>query len=177
MVDRCLCFHPNKAILADISNKNLSITNNNANTNINTNTKFDIVICLWNVLGHIENENKRIIAFKNIKNITQNNGLLFFDVSNRYNAKHYGIRCVFKNIINNCFLKRKENNIKYFIKITDNLSVKTKSHFFSLKEIKKILKKVGFKIVKIYFIDYKNGKCHLWNQFRGQIFVIAKNKL
>jgi 2-polyprenyl-3-methyl-5-hydroxy-6-metoxy-1,4-benzoquinol methylase len=55
-----------------------------------TGDPFDAILCLWNVLGHIESNQKRLTALKNMKGLLSPKGTIFIDVNNRYNANSYG---------------------------------------------------------------------------------------
>lgn len=45
--------------------------------------QFDVILCLWNVLGHIPSTEKRITSLKNIKSLLSPDGQIFLDVNNR----------------------------------------------------------------------------------------------
>ena len=53
--------------------------------------RFDVITCLWNVLGHIPGPDKRIRALTNAAQLLSPNGRLFVDVIHRYNVRSYGI--------------------------------------------------------------------------------------
>ncbi|NMB56417.1 methyltransferase domain-containing protein [Candidatus Beckwithbacteria bacterium] len=136
---------------------------------------FEVITCLWNVIGHIEGIENRSLALKNMRKILNKNGYIFLDVSNRYNLKHYGLKIVLKNVVQDLLKKNPNNGDVYFnMKVDQDKIIPTKVHFFTLNEIKKMFKASGLNIYKILFIDYKSGKI-MPNQFLGQIFVIAKN--
>ncbi|MDQ3919151.1 MAG: class I SAM-dependent methyltransferase, partial [Acidobacteriota bacterium] len=52
--------------------------------------KFDAVTCLWNVLGHVETQAKRLAALQRMRALLADGGLVFLDVNNRCNARAYG---------------------------------------------------------------------------------------
>ena len=61
-----------------------------AETIVYNKNKFDVILCLWNVIGHINSNDNRIKALNIMSELLSSNGLLFIDFSNRYNAKYYG---------------------------------------------------------------------------------------
>src|SRR3989344_5803927 len=80
---------PGATILKDdISNAEFKLEN-----------KYDVVLCLWNVLSHIVFD-RRVTALKNLASLVNDKGFIFLDVNNRYNAVHYGIKATLKNICN-----------------------------------------------------------------------------
>lgn len=133
--------------------------------------KFDVVLCLWNVLGHINSRENRIKALSKIKNLLTENGILFFDVNNRHNAVSYGWFSVFKRIISD-FIKPddKKGDTSFSWKIGDKV-FPGKGHLFTPKEIKFLVKQSGLKIKRRLAVNYTNGKisnCVL----KGQLFFI-----
>jgi len=138
-------------------------------------SKYDAVMCLWNVLGHVSPHKKRLQALKNIRSILANNGTAFVDISNRYNTKYYGFEKVWKNIKED--LKRpsyKNGDFNYIIDVGLK-KIPSVCHFFNPWEVEKIIKKSGLKIVKKYYINYENGSTekYFWN---GHIFFILEKK-
>ena len=52
---------------------------------------FDVIICLWNVLGHILPSAKRQEVFCQFRRLLSAKGKIFIDVSHRYNLHYYGL--------------------------------------------------------------------------------------
>ena len=71
---------------------------NTAAEDLDLEYKFDVITCLWNVLGHVENQKLRIKALKRMSNTLGENGRIFLDVNNRYNVSAYGFTNIMKNI-------------------------------------------------------------------------------
>ena len=137
------------------------------------NKKFDIVTCLWNVLGHLKNQNCRIKALKNIKSLLNKDGIAFIDVNNRYNAESYGYFQVFKRIIHDFFIFNETNgDTNYFWEIEGN-KINAMGHLFTPFEIENLIKKSGLRIYKKVIVNYDNGRitnCYL----KGQLIYILK---
>ena len=53
--------------------------------------RFSVITCLWNVLGHIETNQKRLAALARMRRLLSDDGVIFIDVNNRYNAVNYGV--------------------------------------------------------------------------------------
>ena len=128
-----------------------------SSTESKSDKKYDLVLCLWNVLGHITAD-KRKIALRNIASLVNNNGIIFLDVNNRYNIANYGIKSVFKNILKDIFIPKKSNG-DFDLKIDiDGTRINTIVHIFRPIEIENLLKSAGLHISKRKIIDYKTGK-------------------
>lgn len=145
-----------------------------ASSKIQLNGKYKIVMCLWNVLGHISTNEKRKIAMLNMKNLMDIGGIIFLDVNNRYNIAQYGLKNVIKNICRDIFLPQKTNGD---FEISFNIGsdyIKTMVHIFSPFEINKLIKQAGLKVMERKIINYKTGEfCH--SIFGGQlVYKISK---
>lgn len=60
--------------------------------------QFDLVTCLWNVLGHVHGAAQRCRALANLAWLLAPDGLLILDVNNRWNVRSYGWRAI-RNIV------------------------------------------------------------------------------
>ena len=135
------------------------------------NQKFNLITCLWNVMGHIDSRKERLASLVNLRKLLSEDGLLIIDVNNRYNF-NYGLVNVFKNIIKDIFpynSKKKgwfrfEHREKFF-----------PVYLHSPFEILRDLKHIGFKDFKTFTVDYNNGKIYR-NLFFGQLLIIAKTR-
>lgn len=135
--------------------------------------KSDLVLCLWNVLGHIETEEERISAIKNISNLLNVNGVVYLDVNNRYNAKQYGFKNVVRNILKDLvFFNKNNGDFSFSFKEGEN-DIKTKVHIFNPYELDKYFKMYGLKILDKKFINYSTGEIES-NIFSGQILYKLK---
>lgn len=137
--------------------------------------KSDLVLCLWNVLGHIETEGERVSVIENITNLLSDKGIGFLDVNNRYNVRQYGFKNVIKNILKDIFSPNNKNGDFPFNFKKEELDIKTSVHIFNPYEVDKYLKNAGLKIVDKKFIDYDTGKIGS-NIFSGQILYKIKKR-
>lgn len=128
---------------------------------------FDLILCLWNVLGHVDTFDERTQILKILKSFLSKDGVIAIDFNNRYNYKHYGIVNVFRNILKSAFVKEpgwfdiKNHNIKVYIH----------SYF----EIKHMISQAGLKIKSIRIVDYDNGDEYR-NLFKGQFLFYLQSK-
>jgi len=135
-----------------------------SSTEFKLENKYDIALCLWNVLGHIEFDNRKV-ALKNLASLIYNQGIIFLDVNNRYNISHYGIKNVLKNICRDMFVPRKSNGDFELNIDTNKGKINTTVHIFNPYEIERLFKSAGLIILKREIISYDTGeiKDNFWN--------------
>lgn len=126
--------------------------------------QFNIALCLWNVLAHVDNP---LVFLKAIHSLLQKEGTLIFDVNNRFNIKEYGIKNVIINLLKNSIFK---NSGSFTLNTNE---IKTKVYIYSLAEITALLNEAGFEINFVKFINYKTGEVEK-SQWSGQIFLECK---
>ena len=120
---------------------------------------FDSITALWNVFGHIEFIDN---TFAEIKERLNHGGTFIFDVNNALNVHEYGIISTMRNFWK--FYCRKE-------KLTFSLSredVCTNVYFRPLRWYKSELKRAGFSVIRVKFINYSTGL--KTSRFRGQFY-------
>lgn len=165
MLSLCSKLHGMEIILQDISDKNFNLEK-----------KVDIVLCLWNVIGHILEPDARKRALKNIYKMMNSDSALYIDVNNRYNVANYGLISVVKNIINDLFISvNASGDFDLRIKKEGDY-ISTKVHVFNPFEIEKIFKEAGLKIIDRKIIDYSTGK-QKFSIFSGQLVYKLKINL
>ena len=125
-----------------------------------TNSKFDVITCLWNVIGHIPNTNNRLMALKRMHDLLKSGGVVFIDVNNRYNARSYGWGEIMKRVVYDLiFPKNNKGDTIYKLKI-DEQTITGMGHLFTPREINNLIKNAGFRIKKCYVLDYRTGVEH-----------------
>ena len=150
------------------SNQDLS------STKFQTNDKYDVATCLWNVLGHLGDEQQVLSGLRNIKKSVRQNGIVILDVNNRHNISQYKWKAV-RNIIKDFFAYKFENgDIKFNISI-DGQNIPSCVHIFSKYEIEKLLKAAGFDIKSKFYINYASGSIE-HSTLRGQLCYVLTVK-
>jgi 2-polyprenyl-3-methyl-5-hydroxy-6-metoxy-1,4-benzoquinol methylase len=137
--------------------------------------KFDIVLCLWNVLGHIPDYPNRLKSLNNMKNLVSEKGRIFIDVNNRYNAKSYGyFKTLFRIIYDFVFPGYTNGDVHYQWEI-DGEKIPAKGHFFIPSEIKSLISDTNLNIINLKIINYETGKEERFF-FQGQMLLELKHK-
>jgi 2-polyprenyl-3-methyl-5-hydroxy-6-metoxy-1,4-benzoquinol methylase len=134
-----------------IKNEKVSIYNISAN-DLNTNLKFNLITCLWNVLGHFPNKQNILDLFKKIDHLLSDDGCFIFDVNNRYNISQYGKESVAENIRLD-YIKDENSGWFELNKGKDS----TKVYIHSPFDIHDYLKGTDLFIKEVLYIDYNTG--------------------
>lgn len=150
--------------------KNLTIANNSF-FDFETDRKFDLITCLWNVIGHIESNTLRKQFFQIIEKRLNNGGVFYFDVNNRYNIAHYGYSNVMKNLEMDS-LNPSESNGVFNVGEGDK---KTKVYIHNPFDVPKYVKDLNLEIQKTWFVEYKSGEIKD-TFFEGQLFYKITKK-
>lgn len=138
--------------------------------------KFDVITCLWNVLGHISTQKKRLKALINMKKLLKGNGKIFIDVSNRYNIAYYGWLNVITNMIRDLIFHSERNGeFAYDLHINKLISIPSSNHFFTPYEMKALIEEAGLFIDRQLYINYSTGLIES-TFLKGSLFYILKVK-
>jgi len=115
---------------------------------------FDLVTCLWNVLGHVSRAD-RTTALRNMRRVLTPTGRVFLDVNNRYNIAAYGWRRVAANRLRDA-LCGDGGDVVATVSV-DGTTLRTYSHLFEQREMVRLVRSGGFYVRKIWSVDYQTG--------------------
>jgi 2-polyprenyl-3-methyl-5-hydroxy-6-metoxy-1,4-benzoquinol methylase len=120
--------------------------------------QFDVITCLWNVLGHLEGPQQRASALVQFRKILAPQGMVFLDVNYRYNAESYGWSITFWRMAGDFFLRSvKQGDVAVAWKAGDG-TIHTTGHVFTHREIKRLIRPAGLKIMRRWIISYETGR-------------------
>jgi SAM-dependent methyltransferase len=136
--------------------------------------QFDIILCLWNVLGHIPDPSARIQALRRMAELLSPTGRLFIDVNNRHNAASYGhLRVLGRRAIDALFPDYRRGDASFEWHVGGKI-FPTTGHLFTPAEIASIISDCELKIIKRIAVDYGSG-IGSHNPFNGQLlFILGK---
>ena len=134
--------------------------------------RFDLVMSLWNVLGHVGGPNDRLAAIRQMRAQVNNDGIVIVDVNNRHNAAAYGWPKVLRNLASDRFRGNQAGDFLVTRQTSDRL-VSTIVHLFALEEIIELFRSAGLRPKQTYFLDYESGQ-PARNRWRGQLCVVAE---
>lgn len=137
--------------------------------------RFDVITCLWNVLGHVQGAENRRRALRGMAKLLAPGGKIFLDLTYRYNAKSYGWyktagRFLFDELFPN------ENNGDVRVEwLLPSCQYRTYGHVFTRKEVRSLAISAGLKIEETAFVDYATGKrCDFG--FQGNLFYVLRRE-
>ena len=120
--------------------------------------RFDMITCLWNVLGHVRSRENRGQTLKAMAKLLSSRGRLFVDVNHRYNARAYGWIATSGRWVYD-FLMRNVNtgDVTATWDIGEGDSISTYGHVFRHREIVELAEAAELEIEERILIDYDDG--------------------
>jgi 2-polyprenyl-3-methyl-5-hydroxy-6-metoxy-1,4-benzoquinol methylase len=122
-----------------------------------TGLKFDVIICLWNVLGHIQTTEERLLILAKARSLLTPDGVMFVDVNHRYNAVVHGWSRALWNILRDYFFWSDTNGDVVVSWKIGSRPVCTHGHLFTEKELEVLFQSTGFTIKKKWVLNYRTG--------------------
>ncbi len=117
---------------------------------------FDVILCLWNVLGHVGSSD-RTRALRRLRDVLTNGGVLLLDVNNRHNAAAYGwVRVAGRALIDRIAPDETRGDTTFEWRVGGE-SLPAKGHLFTPAEIEAAIAASGLRIVRRLAIDYATG--------------------
>ena len=120
--------------------------------------QFDVITCLWNVLGHLEEPRQRASALVRFREMLAPQGTIFLDVSHRYNAESYGWSKTFLRMAGDFFLRsEKQGDVAVAWKAGGQI-IRTSGHVFTHRELQRLIRSAGLKILRRWIVSYITGR-------------------
>jgi 2-polyprenyl-3-methyl-5-hydroxy-6-metoxy-1,4-benzoquinol methylase len=119
---------------------------------------FDVITCLWNVLGHIFPSAARVEVLRQSARLSSPGGRIFIDMNHRYNARHYGAALTAMRFLRDRLSPRESNGD---VTVTWNIEghrCATTGHVFTHREFNALARAAGLDIEKRFAIDYASGR-------------------
>ena len=130
--------------------------------------RFDVITCLWNVLGHVPARADRLAALRRMRALLATGGMVFLDVQNRHNAAAYGRgRVLARLVLDRLRPDEKRGDTSFDWKIGRN-TIRGHGHLFTPAEIGGLLQEAGLRIVERVAVDYATGQ-RSPSPLRGQL--------
>jgi 2-polyprenyl-3-methyl-5-hydroxy-6-metoxy-1,4-benzoquinol methylase len=134
-------------------------------------TRFDVVLCLWNVLGHVFPASARIEVLRQFARLLPPHGKAFVDVAHRYNARHYGVARTVARFIHDLFASGNENGDVAVSWDFRGKRTATTGHVFTHREIASMCRSAGLNIERKLVLDYATGEERRWG-FQGHLLYV-----
>jgi 2-polyprenyl-3-methyl-5-hydroxy-6-metoxy-1,4-benzoquinol methylase len=133
--------------------------------------RFDVILCLWNVLGHIFPAAARIEVLRQFARVLTPYGRAFVDVSHRYNARHYGAVPTAARYINDLFAWREKSGDVTVGWDIGGKRTTTRGHVFTHREMRSMCRSAGLNIERRFVVDYATGQERQW-VFEGHLLYV-----
>jgi ubiquinone/menaquinone biosynthesis C-methylase UbiE len=132
---------------------------------------FDAITCLWNVLGHIFPAENRFEVLRHCARLLSPGGLMFIDVSHRYNTRHYGVVPTFLRMLRDRILPNEQNGDVTACWDVNGARYATSGHVFTDAEFRRVAARAGLTIRKSFAVDYATGEIRQ-SKFGGHLLYV-----
>jgi SAM-dependent methyltransferase len=122
-----------------------------------TSQRFDVVVCLWNVLGHVAERDARVRALIGMRAKLADRAALFVDVNNRYNASAYGWARTLGRFAYDLIRPSETNGDVEVVWTSGDAPIRFRSHVFTPREIERLFADSGLTIRNRWVVDYRTG--------------------
>lgn len=141
------------------------------------NDSFDVITCLWNVLGHIFPSRSRIHVMRQCARLLSPEGRMFIDVNYRYNALHYGFLPTLVRGFRDRLRPGQENGDVIVRWTFDETSYTTDGHVFTQAEFRRLTAAAGLLIERKITINYSTGRIRPWSFAGNPLYMLRRASL
>lgn len=136
---------------------------------------FDVVLCLWNVLGHVEGTQNRIRALTKMRqSLTDPRAVLFLDVNNRHNSAAYGaLRVGGRRFLDWIWPDERRGDTRFTWKFGQK-EIAGSGHLFTYAEMLSLFSAAGLRIREEVFVDYITGAESKRKTDGQMVFMLGK---
>lgn len=132
--------------------------------------RFDVITCLWNVLGHIGPAASRLEVLRQFARLVSPEGRVFLDVNHRYNARHFGAVPTALRFFRDRVSPGGDVVVAWSV---DGTQVRTTGHVFTHREVRSLSRQAGLTIEKRFVVDYGTGQLRRWS-FEGNLLYVLR---
>lgn len=137
--------------------------------------RFDVITCLWNVLGHVQGTEKRFHALRTIDQLLSPDGIFFLDITNRYNVRSYSVRRTAARFLRDHLLPSDENGDVLADWNVNGNRICTYGHVFTHREVQRLAAGADLQIVERIAIDYDDGALRQFSWQGNLLYVFRRN--
>ena len=135
---------------------------------------FDVITCLWNVLGHIFPSASRAKVLHQFARLVSPQGRIFVDVHHRYNARHYGAIPTALRYLHDRLRWNETNGDVVVAWNVEDLRCTTRGHVFTHREFRSVAHAAGLKIENRIVVDYATGESRRWSIEGHLLYVLQR---
>jgi 2-polyprenyl-3-methyl-5-hydroxy-6-metoxy-1,4-benzoquinol methylase len=125
--------------------------------------EFDVITCLWNVLGHVFPSASRLEVFRQFARLVSPQGRIFVDVHHRYNVRHYGAIPTALRFLRDRLRWNETNGDVVVAWDVEEVRCATRGHVFTHREFRSLAQGAGLNIEKRFVVDYAAGERRRWS--------------
>lgn len=119
--------------------------------------RFDLILCLWNTLGHLKDTSERLTVLARLKALLSRSGKIFVDVNHRYNARSYGRTKTLLRALRDIFSPSETNGDVTASWQAGDERICTHGHVFTHRELLRIFNDAGLRVNSRWVVDYESG--------------------
>ena len=139
--------------------------------------EFDVITCLWNVLGHIFPPASRVQVLQQFARLISPQGRIFIDFHHRYNVRHYGAIPTALRFLRDKLSWNETNGDVVVAWDVDEVLCTTQGHVFTHREFRSLAQAAGLRIENQFVVDYTTGELRKW-RIEGQLlYVLSRTAL
>ena len=128
---------------------------------------FDVIVCLWNVLGHVPGTAARIEALRRMGVLLAPGGALYLDVNNRHNAAAYGFGTVLGRMAVDAVRFDERRGDSTYEWVVGDQKIPAMGHLFIPREMARLFGAAGLRVTRRVSVHYATGResaCCFWGQ-------------
>jgi SAM-dependent methyltransferase len=133
--------------------------------------EFDVITCLWNVLGHIFPSANRVQVLHQFARLISSRGRIFIDVHHRYNVRLYGAIPTALRFLHD---RLRWNETNGDVVVAWDVDCTTRGHVFTHREFHSLAREAGLNIEKEFTVDYATGECRRWRIEGHLLYVLSR---
>lgn len=119
--------------------------------------RFDVITCLWNVLGHLPGRAARVEALAGMRRLLAPGGQIFCDVNNRHNARAYGrTRVMLRRLIDGVMPDDRRGDANFEWQVGGE-RIAASGHLFTPREMRSLVYAARLEVADELSIDYVTG--------------------
>ena len=135
--------------------------------------EFDVITCLWNVLGHVFPSAGRLEVLRQFARLASPCGRIFIDVHHRYNVRQYGAIPTALRFLRDRLRWNETNGDVEVAWDVENVRCTTRGHVFTHREFRSFAKLAGLNIANRFVVDYATGECRRWSIEGHLLYVLT----
>jgi len=137
--------------------------------------RFDVITCLWNVLGHVRREESRTRALANVARLLSPEGKFLIDVNHRYNVRAYGVAQTAARWIGDKIIDGETRGDVTASCRSGESTISTHGHVFIHEEVMRLARAAGLALDERIVIDYEHGRVRRWSILGNLLYIFRPN--